>query len=135
MKNEKTKWVLFSINIANFEAFCWTKKLTSHLFFLKSEVCSSVYELKVVFGLLNEAIIHLVPLSLGWCTCHVNCVTVAPGRVTWRNEELLTDHLKLEDLSRTSRSELRSIGQRLAPTQRRIRKLGSCCFSWNSLKM
>ena len=81
-KRKKLRGFSFSINIANFEAFCWTKKLISHLFFLKSEVCSSVYELKVVFGLLNEAIIHLVPLSLGWCTCHVNCVTVAPGRVT-----------------------------------------------------
>ena len=29
----------FSINIANFEAFRWTKKLISNLFFLKSELC------------------------------------------------------------------------------------------------
>ena len=37
--NEKRKKLCgfsFSINIANFEAFCWTKKLISNLFFLKS---------------------------------------------------------------------------------------------------
>ena len=37
MKNEKKLCGFsFSINIANFEAFCWTKKLISNLFFLKS---------------------------------------------------------------------------------------------------
>ena len=39
-KNEKQKKLhgfSFSINIANFEAFRWTKKLISNLFFLKSE--------------------------------------------------------------------------------------------------
>ena len=30
----------FSINVANFEAFCWTKKLISNLFF--SEECKSI---------------------------------------------------------------------------------------------
>ena len=37
--NEKRKKLFgfsFSINIANFEAFLWTKKLISNLFFLKS---------------------------------------------------------------------------------------------------
>ena len=40
-RNEKRKKLhgfSFSINIANFEAFCQTKKLISNLFFLKSEV-------------------------------------------------------------------------------------------------
>ena len=39
-RNEKRKKLhgfSFSINIANFEAFRWTKKLISNLFFLKSE--------------------------------------------------------------------------------------------------
>ena len=37
MKNEKKlRGFSFSINMANFEAFCWTKKLISNLFFLKS---------------------------------------------------------------------------------------------------
>ena len=39
--NEKRKKLCgfsFSINMANFEAFCWTKKLISNLFFLKSVV-------------------------------------------------------------------------------------------------
>ena len=38
-RNEKRKKLhgfSFSINIANFEAFLWTKKLISNLFFLKS---------------------------------------------------------------------------------------------------
>ena len=38
-RNEKGKKLLmfsFSINVANFEAFCRTKKLISNLFFLKS---------------------------------------------------------------------------------------------------
>ena len=38
-RNEKQKKLhgfSFSINIANFEAFRWTKKLISNLFFLKS---------------------------------------------------------------------------------------------------
>ena len=40
-RNEKRKKLhgfSFSINIANFEAFCWTKKFISNLFFLKSGV-------------------------------------------------------------------------------------------------
>ena len=39
--NEKRKKLCgfsFSINVANFEAFCRTKKLISNLFFLKSEI-------------------------------------------------------------------------------------------------
>ena len=39
--NEKPKKLhgfSFSINMANFEAFCWTKKLISNLFFLKSDI-------------------------------------------------------------------------------------------------
>ena len=39
--NEKRKKLCgfsLSINIANFEAFCWTKKMISNLFFLKSVV-------------------------------------------------------------------------------------------------
>ena len=39
-RNEKRKKLhgfSFSINIANFEAFRWTKKLISNLFFLKSD--------------------------------------------------------------------------------------------------
>ena len=42
-RNEKRKKLhgfSFSINIANFEAFRWTKKLISNLFFLKSVVVS-----------------------------------------------------------------------------------------------
>ena len=35
-KRKKLHWFSFSINIANFEAFRWTKKLISNLFFLKS---------------------------------------------------------------------------------------------------
>ena len=35
-KRKKLSGFSFSINIANFEAFCWTKKLISNLFFLKS---------------------------------------------------------------------------------------------------
>ena len=40
-RNEKRKKLLrfsFSINIANFEVFRWTKKLISNLFFLKSVI-------------------------------------------------------------------------------------------------
>ena len=40
-RNEKRKKLhgfSFSINIANFEAFLWTKKLISNLFFLKSDM-------------------------------------------------------------------------------------------------
>ena len=33
---KKLRGFSFSINMANFEAFCWTKKLISNLFFLKS---------------------------------------------------------------------------------------------------
>ena len=37
-KRKKLRGFSFSINIANFEAFCWTKKLISNLFFLKSDL-------------------------------------------------------------------------------------------------
>ena len=37
-KRKKLRGFSFSINMANFEAFCRTKKLISNLFFLKSEV-------------------------------------------------------------------------------------------------
>ena len=37
-KRKKLSGFSFSINIANFEAFCQTKKLISNLFFLKSVV-------------------------------------------------------------------------------------------------
>ena len=36
-KRKKLRGFSFSINMANFEAFCRTKKLISNLFFLKSE--------------------------------------------------------------------------------------------------
>ena len=36
-KRKKLSGFSFSINIANFEAFCRTKKLISNLFFLKSD--------------------------------------------------------------------------------------------------
>ena len=42
-RNEKRKKLhgfSFSINMANFEAFCRTKKLISNLFFLKSDLLS-----------------------------------------------------------------------------------------------
>ena len=35
-KRKKLRGFSFSINMANFEAFRWTKKLISNLFFLKS---------------------------------------------------------------------------------------------------
>ena len=35
-KRKKLRGFSFSINMANFEAFHWTKKLISNLFFLKS---------------------------------------------------------------------------------------------------
>ena len=34
-KTKKTMWVFFSISMASFEAFPWTNKLSSNLFFLK----------------------------------------------------------------------------------------------------
>ena len=37
-KRKKLRGFSFSINMANFEAFCRTKKLISNLFFLKSVV-------------------------------------------------------------------------------------------------
>ena len=37
-KRKKLRGFSFSINIANFEAFRWTKKLISNLFFLKSDI-------------------------------------------------------------------------------------------------
>ena len=40
-KRKKLSGFSFSINIANFEAFCRTKKLISNLFFLKSDVVIS----------------------------------------------------------------------------------------------
>ena len=43
MKNEKKlHGFSFSINIANFEAFRWTKKLISNLFFLKSALIADI---------------------------------------------------------------------------------------------
>ena len=42
MKNKKLFVFSFYINIANFEAFRQHKKLSSNLFFLKSEVVSFV---------------------------------------------------------------------------------------------
>ena len=36
-KRKKLRGFSFSINMANFKAFCRTKKLISNLFFLKSE--------------------------------------------------------------------------------------------------
>ena len=36
-KRKKLRGFSFSINMANFEAFCRTKKLISNLFFLKSD--------------------------------------------------------------------------------------------------
>ena len=37
-KGKKLRGFSFSINMANFEAFRWTKKLISNLFFLKSGI-------------------------------------------------------------------------------------------------
>ena len=36
-KRKKLSGFSFSVNVANFEAFCRTKKLISNLFFLKSD--------------------------------------------------------------------------------------------------
>ena len=50
--NEKRKKLLgfsFSINMANFEAFCRTKKLISNLFFLKSDQLLSTQTSDVKF--------------------------------------------------------------------------------------
>ena len=41
-KRKKLHGFSFSINIANFEAFLWTKKLISNLFFLKSAQVSNL---------------------------------------------------------------------------------------------
>ena len=51
-KRKKLRGFSFSINIANFEAFCWTKKLISILFFLKS--VSEEYVLKTKMLLVFE---------------------------------------------------------------------------------
>ena len=51
-KNEKRKKLRgfsFSISVANFEVFCWTKKLISNLFFLKSVLLVN-YTKKWTFG-------------------------------------------------------------------------------------
>ena len=45
-KRKKLRGFSFSINIANFEAFCWTKKLISNLFFLKSVKARNVKQNK-----------------------------------------------------------------------------------------
>ena len=45
-KRKKLSGFSFSINIANFEAFCRTKKLISNLFFLKSG--QLIIELKIL---------------------------------------------------------------------------------------
>ena len=42
-KRKKLRGFSFSINMANFEAFCRTKKLISNLFFLKSEVLMPIH--------------------------------------------------------------------------------------------
>ena len=43
-KRKKLRGFSFSINMANFEAFCWTKKLISNLFFLKSDSISKPHD-------------------------------------------------------------------------------------------
>ena len=52
-KRKKLRGFSFSINMANFEAFCWTKKLTSNLFFLKSDYVFEfdflILKIRVVF--------------------------------------------------------------------------------------
>ena len=51
-KQKKLHGFSFSISMANFEAFCWTKKLISNLFFLKS-VLPVNYTKKWTFGAKN----------------------------------------------------------------------------------
>ena len=46
-KQKKLRGFSLSINMANFEAFCRTKKLISNLFF--SEECSSILQFKFHF--------------------------------------------------------------------------------------
>ena len=48
-KWKKLRGFSFSINIANFEAFCWTKKLISNLLFLKSDQPTTKETLKSSF--------------------------------------------------------------------------------------
>ena len=45
-KQKKLSGFSFSTNIANFEAFCWTKKMISNLFFLKSVKARNVKQNK-----------------------------------------------------------------------------------------
>ena len=47
-KRKKLHGFSFSINIANFEAFRWTKKLISNLFFLKSVLHSLRFILNIM---------------------------------------------------------------------------------------
>ena len=47
-KQKKLSGFSFSINIANFEVFCRTKKLISNLFFLKSELANFLRKKKKV---------------------------------------------------------------------------------------
>ena len=41
-KMKKSMWVSFSINMANFEAFCQNKKLSAKFLFLKSALLSNL---------------------------------------------------------------------------------------------
>ena len=78
-RNEKRKKLhgfSFSINIANFEAFRWTKKLISNLFFLKSVVLISPSTLWVIlFKRGANCYFHLSfkggPYGLQVTCCHV----------------------------------------------------------------
>ena len=61
-RNEKRKKLhgfSFSINIANFEAFRWTKKLISNLFFLKSEVAHEGNNYSLSLHSLQRKVSHL----------------------------------------------------------------------------
>ena len=57
-KRKKLHGFSFSINIANFEAFRWTKKLISNLFFLKSARLFSRFQIfpyfRTVWAIISE---------------------------------------------------------------------------------
>ena len=65
---KKLRGCSFSINMANFEAFCRTKKLISNLFFLKSEkyileVHMTYFKYILQLSIRNKSYILQVPIS------------------------------------------------------------------------
>ena len=55
-KRKKLSGFSFSINIANFEAFCRTKKLISNLFFLKSAYLLSLHPQHILHTTICETL-------------------------------------------------------------------------------